>query len=154
LKADNEQGYTVKSKKQYDYDQNDSKYTLELDRAKSRDDVDGWLSVAEQKYKALQDLRDSYDPEIEQDKINDTQKKMEDLMDQASKYQEYGGFTKGKGTWLRKYPQAKGTKGKGSKTGKKGFQVPNGGIKLVGETDTRELIKNVGVTSKRLRRKF
>jgi len=138
LKADNEQGYTVKSKKQYDYDQNDSKYTLELDRAKSRDDVDGWLSVAEQKYKALQDLRDSYDPEIEQDKINDTQKKMEDLMDQASKYQEYGGFTKGKG----------------SKTGKKGFQVPNGGIKLVGETDTRELIKNVGVTSKRLRRKF
>lgn len=140
LKADNEQGYTVKSKKQYDYDQNDSQYTLDMDRAKSNEDVDAWLTTAEKKYKALDELRKSFDPEIEQDKINDTLKKMEDLQDNADKYNEYGGFTKAKG----------------SKTGKakKGFQAPSGGIKLVGDDDTRTLIKNVGVTSKRLRRKF
>lgn len=138
LKADNEQGYTVKSKADYDYDIKDSEYTLALDRAKSNGDVNAWFNTAQQKLDSLTKLRDSYDPEIEQDKINATQKKIEDLQDQAEKYNEYGGFTKGK---------------KGSS--RKGFQAPaSGGIKLVGDTDTRTLIKNVGVTGKRLRRKF
>ncbi len=139
LKADNEQGYTVKSKADYDYDLKDSEYTLALDRAKSNDDVDAWFTTAQQKADALTKLRDSYDPEIEQDKINATQKKIEDLQDQAEKYNEYGGFTKGKG----------------SKTGKKGFQAPNsGGSSVVGD-DNRALIKNVAtISSKRLRRKF
>lgn len=138
LKADNEQGYTVKAKADYDYDIKDSEYTLALDRAKADDDVDAWLTTAEEKYKSLSALKDSYDPEIEQDKINAVTKKMEDLQDTADKYQEQGGFKKG-------------TKGKGAR---KGFQAPNsGGIDLVG-SDNRELIKNVAVTGKRLRRKF
>lgn len=138
LKADNDQGYTVKSKKQYDYDLNDSKLTLDMDRAKGDNDVNAWLNAAEKKYLALQDLRDGYDPEIEQEKINEVQKKMEDLRDTADKYQGYGGFKKGK---------------KGSK--KNGFQAPSGGgISLAKGPDTRQLITSLGVKARRTRRKF
>lgn len=138
LKADNEQGYTVKSKADYDYDIKDSEYTLALDRAKSNDDVDSWFKTAQEKANALTKLRDSYDPEIEQDKINATQKKIEDLQDQADKYNEYGGFTKGKGT-----------------KGKKGFQAPTSGGSSVVGTDNRQLISSVAnISTKRLRRKF
>lgn len=96
LKAKNEQGYSVMSKAQYDFNQNDSKLVLEMDRAKASDDVGRWFGAAEQRYNAMDALRQSYDPETEADKIADITLKMENLLETAEKYKEYGGFKKGK----------------------------------------------------------
>lgn len=96
LKADNDQGYTVKSKTQYEFDQEDSKLNLELDRAKSNEDVGKWLSAADKRYDSYDKLLKSYDPDTEQDKIADMTLKMENLRDTAAKYKSYNGFTKPK----------------------------------------------------------
>lgn len=139
LKSDNEQGYTVKSKVEYDFDNNDSKINLEMDRAKSNDDVNGWLTSAQSRYDGYQKLLDSYDPEIDQAKINDLTKKMEDLKDTADKYQGYGGFTKGGGK------------------AKKGFQAPTKNTVdfIGGVTKTADLVASAKVSkAARLRRKF
>ena len=140
LKSDNEQGYTVKTKVQYEYDQVDSKATLDMDRAKGADDLEGWATAAGAKYEAMKKLRDSYDPETEQDKINDITKKMEDLQDTADKYAEQGGFKKGKS-------------GKGAR---KGFQAPNqNAIPLFKSSDVADLVASATVKSPgRMRRKF
>lgn len=140
IKNDSEQGYTTKSKVQYDYDQVDSKTNLDMDRAKASDDLEAWATSAGAKYEAMSKLRDSYDKETEQDKINDITKKMEDLQDTADKYADYGGFKKGSA----------------GKKGKKGFQAPDGGgISMVGKSaDNRALITGVGVKVARMRRKF
>ena len=140
LKSDNQQGYTVKSKPQYDFDQADSKNTLAMERAKTNDDLDAWGKAANDQYEALMKLRKSYDPETEQDKINDIDKKIDTLKNQAAKYSDYGGFTKGR-----------------KKSARKGFQAPGGkAISAVGggAADTRKLITSLEVKGTRLRRKF
>lgn len=106
LKNDSEQGYTTVKKNEYDFNQNDSRINLEMDRAKSSGNVNAWLDSAQKRYEGYNELLKSYDPETEQDKINNLTKKMEDLKDQANTYKDYGGFNKGK-TKSNKYNFAK-----------------------------------------------
>lgn len=96
LKNDSEQGYTTVKKNEYDFNQNDSKINLEMDRAKSAGNVSAWLDNAQNRYVGYDKLLKSYDPETEQDKINNLTKKMKDLKDQVNTYKNYGGFKKGK----------------------------------------------------------
>lgn len=86
----------TKTKVNYEFDKVDSKVSLEMDRAKARDDLDGWLDYADKKYQAMEKKKQSYSSETEQDKIDDLTLKQENLLETAKKYVGYGGFTKGK----------------------------------------------------------
>lgn len=84
-----------KSKFDYEYDKDYSKVKLNLDRAKSRGDLKGWLDSAEKQYELLQSKKEQYDPSFESSEIDKITLQQENLLEQVAKYQSYGGFKKG-----------------------------------------------------------
>ena len=84
-----------KPKYKYEFDIADSQNQLDMTVHKDNDDIQGWFKVAEKQLKALETLRDKYNQDSQPDKVDDTQKKIETLMQQMRKYGSYGGFTKG-----------------------------------------------------------
>jgi hypothetical protein len=95
LKANNEQGYSVKSKTEYDFDKAMQGVEIEIDKAKAANNLEAWNTQAEKKYIALNDLLASYDPETEFDKIDTVKKKILDLQQEYEKYDEKGYIRKG-----------------------------------------------------------
>lgn len=95
LKADNEQGYTTKSKSEYQFDKDMQGVDVAMDKAKESGDLKTWLTQAEKKYNALLKKRNSYDPETEFDKIDTINKQLLNIEQSYSKYAGYGGFKKG-----------------------------------------------------------
>lgn len=81
---------------QYKYDNIDSKASLEMDRAKARDDLNGWMDSANKKWQAIEDLKGSLNSVSDQGRIDDLTLKQENLKEQAAKFSSYGGFTKPK----------------------------------------------------------
>lgn len=101
------------SKGEYDWNQSSSKLDLALSRAYNDNDLGAWLNVAQNKYQALEEKKNLYDPDTEGDKINDIVKQQEALIEKAQGYQEKG------------YIRKSGT------GGKKKFTPPNRGVNVV-----------------------
>lgn len=95
----NENGET-KSMPNYrhEFDVIDSQNQLDMYVAKDNEDYKGWTVAASSQLKALETLRDKYNKDSQEDKVDDIQKKIETLKSSMRKYASYGGaFTKGKG---------------------------------------------------------
>jgi hypothetical protein len=90
----------VKSMPKYrhEYDLVESKANLDMDVAKEEGDLTAWGEAATAKLAALKTLKAKYNKDSQQDKVDDTEKKIFDLMKQMHKYDGYGGFTKGGGS--------------------------------------------------------
>lgn len=86
----------TKTKIQYNYEQDDAKNKLGLDRAVASGDLKGWFGIAQKQIDNLESRKGLYNPETEQDEIDKITLQQENLMEKAAKYQEYGGFTKGR----------------------------------------------------------
>ena len=81
----------------HEFDVVDSQNQLDMYVAKDNEDYDGWTSAAKSQIKALETLRDRYNKDSQEDKVDDIQKKIETLKSSMRKYASYGGsFTKGK----------------------------------------------------------
>lgn len=91
----NKNGFTTQSKGEYQWNQVDSQTKLDLERAKTRNDINGWMSLAQKEYNALEEKKKLYDPTSQADKLADIQLQQDNLQNTAEKYQSYGGFTKG-----------------------------------------------------------
>jgi hypothetical protein len=93
----NEEG-EAKSMPKYLYEFNiaDSQNQLDMYVAKENEDYGTWNKVASEQLKALETLKGKYQKDNREDKVDDTQKKIETLKVQMAKYAGYGGsFTKG-----------------------------------------------------------
>lgn len=84
-----------KSKYEHDYDSGASKRKLEMDRAYEANNLDGYVDVASAEYDALEALKERFDPDTEQDKIDDITLKQENLRDKVEGYLEKGYTKKG-----------------------------------------------------------
>lgn len=87
----------VKPKALLEYERTDANLNLQLDRAKGANNLQAWAQLAEQKIQNLERKKQFYDPMFEGDEIAKITLQQENLMEQAEKYAEYGGFTKGGG---------------------------------------------------------
>lgn len=87
----NKQG-DVKSKPKvlYDWEQEDAKLNLSLDRAYEASNLDQWLDLAQKKYDGLERKKGMFDPDTEQDEIDKITLQQENLMQKAEKYAEKG----------------------------------------------------------------
>lgn len=79
----------------HDYDQAVSKIDLELDRTYRSNDLNLWLAAADQKWNALEQKKQYYDPETEADEITKLTNQQEDLMYKAEGYLANGYIRKG-----------------------------------------------------------
>ena len=86
----------VKPKALYEYEHQDAQISLEIDRARGAEDLGAWMSLAEKKVALLEEKKKFYDPVFEADEIARLTLQQENLMEQAEKYADYGGFKKGK----------------------------------------------------------
>jgi hypothetical protein len=83
----------------HEFDVVDSQNQLDMYVAKDNEDYDGWTSAAKSQIKALETLRDRYNKDSQEDKVDDIQKKIETLKSSMRKYAGYGGsFKKGSGS--------------------------------------------------------
>lgn len=80
----------------YEHDKESARNTLDMDIAKDNEDYGAWNGAATKQLKALETLRDSYNKEGQEDEVDKTQLKIENLKQSMRKYKGYGGFTKGK----------------------------------------------------------
>jgi hypothetical protein len=71
--------------------------SLNMDSAKANQDLNGWMDLAGKQYDALEAKKRLYDPGTQPDKIAAIVLQQQNLMQEAAKYQAYGGFTKGSG---------------------------------------------------------
>lgn len=86
-----------KPKYKYEFDIEDSQNQLDMYIAKENEDYGTWKEVATKQLSALEKLRDKYNKDSQADKVDDTQKKIEQLKHDLKKYESYGGaFTKGR----------------------------------------------------------
>ena len=63
---------------------------LGMDRAVAKNDVNSYVKLAQQEYDGLEKLKGQYDPDTEQDKIDDLTLKQENLRDKVNGYIEKG----------------------------------------------------------------
>ena len=87
----------VKPKALIEYEQQDANLNLQLDRAKGANNLQSWMTLAEQKIANLERKKQFYDPTFESDEIAKITLQQENLLEQAEKFAGYGGFTKGRG---------------------------------------------------------
>lgn len=71
----------------------EAEYSLNVDKYKRSNNLSGWLSATQSHIKYLEDYANNTSDETEQLRIEN---KINDLISQAEKYQEQGGFTKPK----------------------------------------------------------
>lgn len=74
----------------------DAAFSLAKDRSKRNDDVNTWLKAAEVEYNFLTEYRSTLDPKEDKLEYLKVTNSIEDIKDQAGKYQKYGGFKKPK----------------------------------------------------------
>lgn len=94
-----DQNNDVKSKYKFEheFDVADSQNQLDMKVAKDDENYAGWKDSATKQIDALTKLRDHYKQHAQEDKVDDTQKKIETLQHQMETYDSYGGaFKKGK----------------------------------------------------------
>jgi len=84
-------------KVEYDFNIQNAKLNLAMDRAQNAGDLNAWMDYAQQQYDALEKKKQLYDPGTQSDKIDAITLQQENLLQKADKYQSYGGFTKGGG---------------------------------------------------------
>lgn len=83
----------------HEFDVEDSQNQLDMYIAKDDEDYASWNESATKQLKALETLRDKYNKDSQEDKVDDVQKKIETLKHEMKKYKGYGGaFTKGRGS--------------------------------------------------------
>lgn len=81
----------------YEYDKVNAQTSLDMYVAKDNEDYAGWTAAAKTKMAALIKKRDGYNADGQEDEVDKTQKQIEQLKHDMSKYASYGGaFTKGK----------------------------------------------------------
>jgi hypothetical protein len=95
-KADNDQGYSVQSKADYEFDKSMSGVAIQLDKAKAANDLGAYKTVAEKKYEALQKKLKGLDPDIDFKEIDSVNKQILDLEQEFDKYTSQGYIRKGK----------------------------------------------------------
>lgn len=87
----------VMPKYKHEFDVQDSQNQLDMYMAKDNEDYGAWNESATKQLKALETLRDKYNKDSQEDKVDDVQKKIETLRHDMKKYAGYGGsFTKPK----------------------------------------------------------
>lgn len=87
----------VMPKYKHEFDVEDSQNQLDMYMAKDNEDYGAWNDSATKQLKALETLRDKYNKDSQEDKVDDVQKKIETLRHDMKKYAGYGGsFTKPK----------------------------------------------------------
>jgi hypothetical protein len=84
-------------KVEYDFNVANAQLSLNMDSAKANQDLNGWMDLAGKQYDALEAKKRLYDPGTQPDKIAAIVLQQQNLMQEAAKYQAYGGFTKGSG---------------------------------------------------------
>jgi hypothetical protein len=82
-------------KVEYDFNVANAQLSLNMDSAKANKDLNGWMDLAGKQYDALEAKKRLYDPGTQPDKIAAIVLQQQNLMQEAAKYQAYGGFTKG-----------------------------------------------------------
>lgn len=97
-----------KEKTSYEYNKASSQRSLDMSRAYNANDLGTYQKIAMSELDALEKLKNSYDPDTEQDKINATIKKQESLARKLQGYLDKGYIKKGK--------SAKGKGGRKAKT--------------------------------------
>lgn len=98
-----------KEKTSYEYTKASSQRSLDMSRASANNDLGSYQKVAMSELDALEKLKNSYDPDTEQDKINTTIKKQESLARKLQGYLDKGYIKKGK-TGKKSGGKKKGTK--------------------------------------------
>lgn len=83
-------------KYKHEFDVEDSQNQLDMTVAKDDENYGAWNESATKQIAALTKLRDKYNQDSQEDKVDDVQKKIETLKHQMEKYASYGGaFKKG-----------------------------------------------------------
>lgn len=81
----------------YEFDKVDAYNKLEMDIARDAEDYGTWKAIATKQITSLEKLRDNYNKEGQEDEVDKTQLKIENLKQSMRKYASYGGaFTKGR----------------------------------------------------------
>lgn len=82
----------------YEFDKTDAKNKLGMDIAQDAEDYGAWNTLAIGQLASLEKLRDNFNKEGQEDEVDKTQLKIENLKQSMRKYAGYGGaFTKGSG---------------------------------------------------------
>lgn len=87
----------TKPKALYEWEQDDAKLNLEMDRAYEAGNLNAWLAAADKKHQALERKKGLFDPETEQDEIDKITLAQENLLQKAQGYIEKGGIGRGSG---------------------------------------------------------
>lgn len=77
-------------------DENKAQYTLDYQRAKRKDDLNGYLKITEDRFNYLEKYKTLLDPVADKKKLIAIQNEQEDLQYYADLYGGYGGFSKPK----------------------------------------------------------